>query len=501
MLRRSFPILLFLALLLPYCGKKETKTSPAETLIARIGDRTISLNEFIRRMEYTPRPPYCRGDDYLHRKIALNSLIAEKLLALEAGEQNALTRTEEFHLYLQGRKEQAMRQWQYYEEAYQPVQLDTAEVKAAYQAAGRKYRIAYFTFKDSSLAKQVRQQVQEQGRAFEEVLLGISALDSIPQREVDWNSPEHPAIHAALYAKARAQNEVIGPIAAGDGSYVLMNVLGWTETLPLTDTQQQRQWQQVWERLKAQKAEARYDQFIARLMRGKRLDFAPQTFRQLVGILAPYYLKSNAAKSAALQQQLWGTPGNSELLQQMSTKLDALLTEPLFQIDGQLWTVRDFEREIKLHPLVFRKTSFAASEFAEQLRLAIVDMVRDRYLTQEAYKKGYDRVPEVQRYTGMWKDNLLFLYQQNEYLKAHGKQEAFQQDFMKVIASDLNPYVEQLQRKYHSLIEINTDVFAKTPATRIDMVVTQKGVPFPVVVPSFPLITSNHQLDYGRKMH
>ncbi|MDZ7269586.1 MAG: hypothetical protein ONB48_20055 [candidate division KSB1 bacterium] len=500
MLQRSCIAWLCLSLWLVHCARQETSAPPAETLIARIGDKTISLNEFIRRMEYTPRPPYCRGEDYVQRKIALNSLIAEKLLALEAGEQNALTRSEAFQLYLQGRKEQAMRQWQYYEEAYKPAQVTAAEVKAAYEAAGRKYRIAYFTCKDSSQARQMRRQIQEQGRPFAEIPLAAGTLDSLPQREVEWNSPEPPAIHAALYSQPRAPYEVLGPIATGEGSYVLLQVLGWTETLPLTDTQQQQRWQQVRERLKQQKAEALYDQFIARVMRGKRLDFAPQTFRRLVAIVAPYYLQSNAAKGAALQQQLWGTPENRERLQHMSTQLDALLDEPLMQIDGQLWTVRDFEREIKLHPLVFRKTSFPAGEFAEQLRLAIVDMVRDRYLTQEAYKKGYDRVPEVQRYTGMWKDNLLFLHQQNEYLKARGKQEAFNKNFIQVITEDLNPYVKQLQRKYHDLIEINTEVFERTPVTRIDMLVTQSSVPFPVVVPAFPLITTAHQLDYGRNM-
>jgi len=500
MLRRSILALLFLSLLLPHCKKQETKTPPAETLIARIGEKTISLNEFIRRLEYTPRPPYCRGDDYVHRKIALNSLIAEKLLALEAGEQNELTQNEDVQLYLQGRKEQAMRQWQYYQEAYQKVEIAPPEMKAAYKVAGRKYRLAYFTVSDSSFAQRLYKQITAQGKTFEQAYSETGALENIPQREVEWKSAEPAALHAALFSKALAQGQIVGPISVDGRTYLLLKVLGWRETLPLTDTQQQRQWQEVAERLKQQKAEVLYDRFIAQVMRGRRLEFSPATFRKLVNIVAPYYLNSSTEKSVALQQQLWGTPPDGERLQQMSAQLDALLDEPLFQIDGQLWTVRDFEREIKLHPPVFRKTSFATGEFAEQLRLAIVDMVRDRYLTQEAYKKGYDRVPEVQRYTGMWKDNLLFLYQQHEYLKALGKQHAFNKDFMKVISEDLNPYVERLQQKYHALIEINTAALAKTPMTRIDMVVTQSGVPFPVVVPAFPLITTHHQLDYGRTM-
>lgn len=69
--------------LLSHCSTQ--KPSSHETILAKVGDKTISVNEFIRRAEYTPRPAYCRGENYIHRKIILNSLVAEKLLALEAG--------------------------------------------------------------------------------------------------------------------------------------------------------------------------------------------------------------------------------------------------------------------------------------------------------------------------------------------------------------------------------------------------------------------------------
>jgi len=71
------------------CGEVKEK-DPEEIILARIGDVTISLGEFMRRSEMTIRPPYCSGDNNLHKKIVINSLIAEKMLALEAGEDNDL---------------------------------------------------------------------------------------------------------------------------------------------------------------------------------------------------------------------------------------------------------------------------------------------------------------------------------------------------------------------------------------------------------------------------
>jgi len=43
----------------------------------------------------------------------------------------------------------------------------------------------------------------------------------------------------------------------------------------------------------------------------------------------------------------------------------------------------------------------------EQYKLAIVDMVRDRYLTEETYKRGIQNADAVKRNRQMWHDALL----------------------------------------------------------------------------------------------
>ena len=85
----TIPILLGTLIFFLGCSEDGSE-KPGEVLIAKVGNKTISRFEFIRRAEYTIRPAYCRSDNYIHRKIVLNSLLAEKLFALEAGEQNEL---------------------------------------------------------------------------------------------------------------------------------------------------------------------------------------------------------------------------------------------------------------------------------------------------------------------------------------------------------------------------------------------------------------------------
>ena len=69
-----------------------------------------------------------------------------------------------------------------------------------------------------------------------------------------------------------------------------------------------------------------------------------------------------------------------------------------------------------------------------------------------------------------------------------------------MIKDYLNPYIEQLQKKYSDRIRVNVEQFNNIHLTRIDMIVMQKNVPFPVMVPSFPQVTTDSKLDYGKRM-
>jgi len=481
-----------------HCGKKE-KPAQQPTIIARVGDKTITLDEFIRRAEFTVRPAYCNSDNYIHKKVVLNSLIAEKLFALEAGENNELMRSEEIRLYLQGRKEQAMRQWLYYKEAHEKAKVDDDEVKRVYEQAGKTYKLAYFSVADAALAERLGKEINS-GKSFEAAHREAGRLAAIAEREVAYEAPESREIHQALFSGDLKKSQVIGPLRVENDNHLFIKVLGWTDKLAMSDAQIQRRWQDVSQRLTEEKAGAAFENYVQELMRGKRLDFDPSTFAKVVNIVGPYYLKSPKEKEAMFNKQFWNQGDNQNTLANMGDRLDAVLDAPLFRIDGEVWAVRDLEREIKIHPLVFRKRQFSQKEFAEQFKLAVVDMVRDRYITKDAYEKGYDRAEVARQNVEMWEDNLLFLYQQNKYLKSIGKLESFGTKYLEIIKSDLNSRVDSLQAKHDNMIEINTEAFEKTKLTSIDMLVVQRNVPFPIIVPNFPVVTTDNMLDYGRRM-
>ena len=495
-LNRHILLLIILGGALILCTR-ETKIEPDEIILARIAKKTISLNEFLRRAEYAPRPKYCRGNTGIHKKIVLNSLIAEKMLALEAGENNELARNKHFQRYIQGRKEQAMRQWLYHEEAVSKVRLDSSEIKKVYQVAGRKYKVYFFTINDDSIAQEVKRKLHEQGISFEQVFRELDELDSLHEKEIEFNSREHDVIHNALFSKKLKANEVIGPLKVESNLYLVMKVKGWTNRVALTEKDIQQRWNDVKVRLTDQKALRIYENFVAKIMKGKKIEFVPPIFRKLVNLIGPLYFELGEKRneiflSMALDKKL----DNPEFLN-LHKGIEEIRNEPFFQIDGEIWTVGDFEIELEKHPLVFRKKKMNENEFTKQFKLAIADMIRDKYLAQEAYKRGYDEINVVKRNAEMWKDAFLAYYQKRKYLE---KINYDKENEVKVITKYLNPYINELQVKYNDIIEINIEAFEKVNLTRIDMFATQYNVPFPVVVPTFPQVITDHKLDYGRRM-
>lgn len=496
---RAWLVSVLLALLAAALACHKKPELPTEVPLARVGDRVITVDEFLRRAEYTPRPPYCRGDSYIHRKIVLNTLIAEKLLALEAGAENELLNNAQFRAYLRGRQEQAMRQWLFYRDFYTRVRLKPRDVAPRFKVSTRRYRVAYYSFSGDSLAEVLRQHFSS-GGSFTQGFPLVGGVGLIPEREVAWSRAEHEAIRRALFSTPFALGDVVGPVQIDDTLYTVMQVQGWEQALLLSDTQRRQQWTDVEEAIRQERAEQAYLQFVQKVMRGTKMVLVEDTFYRLAATLAPLFLASPEEKRNAFNRNFWQQGDQELVVDRLGDDIAQLRALPLLRIDGTTWTVADLEKELDAHPLVFRTRHIKKGEFPAQLRLAIADLIRDKYITKEAYKRGYDKALPVQRNVQMWQDHILALYQRNLFLRTRGQEGDLSRVNVAVIEQHLNPYVRELQKRYSDQIEIDTDRFERLKLTRLDMLVLQRGAPYPVVVPMFPLLTTLHPLDYGHKM-
>ncbi len=491
-------MLIAFALTIVSCDDVE-KTEVGEVILAQVGENTISLDDFMRRAEYTIRPAYCNGDNNIHKKIILNSLIAEKMLAIEAGENNDLAQGKQFQLYIQGRQEQAMREWLLHKEGFEKVQLENSEIQKVFDVAGRTYNIEFFNIGNDSVAAIAGELLATKKEMFEILYKQLWPEENIPKKTVTWNSQDHPKIREAIFTDGIIKDSVIGPIKIGTDDHIVIKIVGWTDELAISESARKKRWDEVKEKLTEAEALKIYDKFVVSIMEGKKLDFDSDTFNKLVSLVGPLYIRSAREKQDLFMDAVFNRDGDNPELNHLADGVEELLDNSLLRIEDQVWSVRKFKEEIQKHPLVFRGNLPPDTKFAEHYRLAIVDMIRDKYLTQEAYKHGYQDVTAVRRYTQMWHDAVLSQYQKNQYLRTIPNLPDSLSNII-VIEDYLNPYITELQKKYSDYISVNVEEFNNIQLTRLDMIVMQTNVPFHVMVPSFPQVTTNYKLDYGKKM-
>lgn len=491
-------MLIILILTIISCSYK--KEEPKEIILAKIADRTISLSEFEQRAEHTIRPVYCRGDNNLHKKIILNSLIAEKMLALEAGNDNDFVKDKNFQNHILGRQEQAMREWLLHEEGFEKVQIKDAEIEKILEYSGLTYKIQYYNIPNEYVSDDLKQESVDESEKFEKLHQQFWLEDDIAQREVKWNTHDHQAIMDALFNEKIKKGSVIGPLNVDGDSHLMIKVLGWTDQPVISENARKDKRHAIREDLTKKRAMQQYEKFVGSIMIGKKLEFDPNTFKNVVNLIKPFYRKSAKEKQELFLDAAFDRRGENPDLNNLADGIEGILDNPFFRVEGKVWSVRNFKDELQRHPLVFRRDVPKETSFAEQFKFAVIDLIRDSYLTSEAYKRGYDKINIIKRNRQMWYDSFVAQYQQNEYLKSIISTPLDSLNTIRIIEDHLNSYIDQLQGKYSDKIMVNVEEFNNIKLTRIDMIVLQQNAPFPVVVPGFPQVTTDNRLDYGLPM-
>ncbi len=272
-------------------------------ILAKVGDRVITSEDFMRRAEYTIRPDYCAGDNYIHRKIVLNSLIAEKLLAYHV-QDLPLNANENFQAYIQGRREQSMRQWLKKTEGLDKVTIDSIQVKAAYRLSGRTYEIQYLSLPDSQAASDWNRTIQD-GYNYSDIASALLGSDTIPHRSISWFDREVESIWEILFENAPEKGSTVGPVPTESGEYVVFHIQGWVDRPAITNSDIEQRWFDVQDRMIERKADKRYREYVGTLMSGKELHLSRSVFFAYAKKVSAIYLKTSKEKEALLNKAIW----------------------------------------------------------------------------------------------------------------------------------------------------------------------------------------------------
>ena len=132
-----------------------------------------------------------------------------------------------------------------------------------------------------------------------------------------------------------------------------MKIKGWKDNVDITKKSIEDRIESVSRTLKERKALRLYSEFVGDVMKGKSLLLDDKVFPKYAESLAKRYFTSEKERVSCFK----GTFEDSEILQ--IDKLEPLSEDfkklPLFSINQENWTIKEFEESILSHPLVFRK--------------------------------------------------------------------------------------------------------------------------------------------------
>jgi hypothetical protein len=476
---RILPFFLAVLLAVSGCGRKDKD----RVILARVGDRDITLKEFQYRSEFTIRPKYISKSGPELNRILLDNLIAEKILALEAGDTCRLAKNKVFNSYIQGIREQSMREELFFKAAYNKVKVDTQEIKSMYRFAGREYRVAFYSIRKDELAREIVNKIATDPGSAAAVFDGISGGAKPPEKQVSWKDPSSEPVFDALFTHPVSRDTVIGPLRLDKNLYVMMKVLDWKDEIAFGGEDAVKRWNDVTERIRKRESNALWNKLLERLIGGKTIRFNAPVFRKMSDLSYELFTASGDTQSKDILGDFLKRKADASPSDAFGNE-EAFLKSPFLTFDGKTWTVEDFKNELAVHPLVYRTKNFTKQTFPREFKNAVADLIKDHELTREAYGNGIQKKESIRRNESIWRDAAIASWKRDEMLdvlaRKHstaGRADALTRVYVEAMDS--------LMKAYSGKIRVNVTELQKIQLTNSDMVVYKPGVPYPMAVPNF----------------
>ena len=473
------------------CDKTPSINLDQEVIIAKIENRVITVNDFLKRCEYSPRPAYCNGDNYIHKKIALNSLIAEKMLAVEFDRnKQAINKNQRY--FIEGRKEQLMRHLMLKKYGYEDIQLDSIALLKQYQLRNRTYEVEY-VIKNENVLKELN---AKENIVTSKENAPVPSVNNISSKNLSYNDQMVDSIRELLFSSGPELKQVYGPYIATDSTVFYMKVSGWITGVNISDQQKKDTWESVKNEMTEAQALKKYSSYISNLMRDKKIKYDERNFEIFAKLVSNVYKIEKFKKEKMIQSSIWES-NNAVQIETLNLAKN-MKEKIILHHDGKNWTINEIMSLIKKHPLVFRKKNINPNNFTNELKFSLADLFRDMHITKQGYDLGLDQNINVKSETNKWQDYIKSELIKTKYAKSFQKNSNSndRNNQYKLITNK----IDSLQKAYSNKIKINTDKFEEIELLSIDLFGMYSNQAYNNLEPPFPILTDDHLLDYGSKI-
>jgi parvulin-like peptidyl-prolyl isomerase len=390
------PILLLL-LLLCTCAAAARQAS-GDAILGKAGNTYVTEDEFVRRFELLPglhRNQRSRLEE--EKLVVLYSMIAEKLLAQEAIARG-LDSDSLFLASTADMEKLLARDKLYREEVAGKVHVSKAEVERGIRQARRELLVTFLYSDSAEEASFLRGRITAPDH-FDRLRID-SSMDVVRDTAtIIWGDAD-PAIEEAAY---RLKVGETSPVVRAENGYYILHLTRERPNGFYTSMGPDVLRERVTGRLGKRKEQARLNEYMAGILKGKAGYAKPGPFRTLANALLESYRLKTGQSSIAL---------DNSLLAQVTARLGGALRDTLVVAGTTVWsTARILER---LATNSFAIDLAEIEELPVRLNRQLEIWVWQELLAQEALRRGLDKDLQMKKDLEEWRQAFLA-----QFMKRH----------------------------------------------------------------------------------
>ena len=375
-------------------GCSQERSGTEKTVVAEIGDRQITEDEFLRSYAFAPAS-LTNGSPADAKQRLLKGLIEEKLLA-RAAERDGLGKDPWVQRKLRYQEGRAVIRELYRRRVQQKVIVSQAEIDSVFDLKSYELRVRHLFTEDKTAADRLYARLQ-QGASFRELAREVFDDPQLAENGgylgvVSWGELDQ-SLEAVLFELP--VGEISKPVKSGYG-YHILRVDERVKNVFQTVSSFTNESQTIETVLRRRKARTRAHRFIQTTMEPLNVTMKAAPFWQLVDKIWAEFRPQPDTLKTYLQ--------NPEV-DFLRTALSAYMNAPLVSSSVRNWTLAEVLELYRLHPMDFSLRSHA--HLAASLKNIIGILTRDDYLAQLGREMGLAGSPRVQRSVTQWRDRLL----------------------------------------------------------------------------------------------
>lgn len=390
--------LLFFCLLILFLFVNNIFAQDESTVVAKVGNQIITVEEFRERYEFMPHLNYSSDNKDTLKKEFLYSLIAEKLWALEGLEKridtldvvrNSLKTLEKLFV-----KDELFRR-----EVESKIKIAPEEISKGLLRVARTLYLKIITSSDSS----------EIFRIYNH-LVNFNNFDSLLAVRPEYNSQQKPLqIKLGTLSDEYAEdvvfnlriNEISAPMLSNNNWFIFKLENEEIDSTILSDNETARN--KTISILSERKRKALAGKFLDKVIGGRTISANSELFNLFADTLVNIIQKRIDEKSPELSDIIELKPDD---LQRSLKLLDKEKLNSLFvEFDSTKLSLKDF-----IYYLMYQKVSFPSTK-SNRIKLvlnkAVKQFIEDEVITQEGYKRGLNKLSSVRKDINIWKNYYL----------------------------------------------------------------------------------------------